>query len=256
MTEYSRGGIARLQAEFLDHPQGQPVDPSSISLEILQGATSIDGPWTYPGAIVKDLVGLYHYDWSIPADLPLGAYTGAWTAVVNGVTRTGYDNFDVGEGFDIITGHPDSWTSPGEVLSLTGVAVTEAQLAYAQGVIDIYSGTTTAAIDDIGDRDLRLLKMAAGYQAVWQIQQVDVTSRSDVTDVSQDGMSFKPLDADALVLAPLARRCLERLSWLKSRALGVRHQHSARRFPRVEVWQDAWLRDEEGAQSVLDWRPL
>jgi hypothetical protein len=57
MSDYAQGGIAHLVVEFLDHPQGQPVDPTSISLQILQGSTPIAGPWTYPGTIVRDLTG-------------------------------------------------------------------------------------------------------------------------------------------------------------------------------------------------------
>ncbi|MCA1694508.1 MAG: hypothetical protein LC749_07155, partial [Actinobacteria bacterium] len=64
MSDYAQGGIAHFTATFLDHPQGSPVDPTSITLSVLQNSTPIAGPWTYPGTIVRDLVGLYHYDWS------------------------------------------------------------------------------------------------------------------------------------------------------------------------------------------------
>ena len=148
-----------------------------------------------------------------------------------------------------------SWTTPADVLALTGVTVTDAQLSQAQGIIDLFSGATLAAIDDISVRDLRFLKMAAGYQAAWQAAQVDVMTRTDVATLSQDGVSFTPGGPDALQLAPLARRCLDRLSWNRPRSLRLHgcYDHS---YPTLSEYAYAWLHDAPEIDNSPDWQPL
>lgn len=227
MSDYSQGGIAHLQAEFLDHPQGQPIDPTAISLSIVQGATTIAGPFTYPTQIVRDLVGLYHYDWSVPATQALGAYTAVWTATVNGTQGTGYENFNIVVGFAIITGNPDGWATPADVVTITGVtgvAVTDALVIQANAVIEMHAGRTYAtAKATTGTRDAEWMKRAVAYQAAWMLSQPDMFTRLEMEAISATGRPV-PIRESALTLAPLARRALKRVSWLKSRSVHVRSQ--------------------------------
>lgn len=144
-----------------------------------------------------------------------------------------------------------TWASIADVLAYTGATVTDAQIGVAQGVIDIYAQVTTDTVEPISPRDRRLLKQALSYQTVWQINQVDLITRTDVSQVNQDGMSFSPAGADALLLAPLTKRCLDRLSWRRPRSLRVR-QGRGTSYQNIEALQDAWLRDGEG---LNDWRP-
>lgn len=146
-----------------------------------------------------------------------------------------------------------NWATAADVLAYTGATVTDAQISVSQGVIDIYSQVTTDTIDPISERDRRLLKQALAYQTVWQINQVDVFTRTDVSSVNQDNMQFAPANAEALMLAPLAKRCLDRLSWRRPRSLRLRPGRGTR-YQTVEAWQDSWLRDGEGTHS--DWQPL
>ncbi len=144
-----------------------------------------------------------------------------------------------------------SWTTEAEVLALTGTTVTAAQLTHAQGVIDLFAGVTLAALPNLSPRNIRLLKLAAGYQAAWQVAQVDVPSRTEVQQVQQDGVSFSTGHPDALVLAPLARRALAQLSWRRNRT--VRVEAGCVRYPNWEQYAAAWLRDES---PDSDWRPV
>lgn len=222
MSDYAQGGIAHFVAEFLDHPQGQPVDPSAISLSILQGSTPIAGPFAYPGTIVRDLVGLFHYDWSVPQAQALGAYIASWTATVSGTTRTGYENFNVVVGFDVITGNPDGWASLTDVAALTGAVVTDAQLTQANAVVEMHSGRVySQAIARTGSRDAEWMRRACAYQAAWMLAQPDVFTRLEMQAISATGRPV-PIIASALTLAPLARRALNRVSWYRSRSLHVR----------------------------------
>ncbi len=112
-----------------------------------------------------------------------------------------------------------SWATPAEASGITGVTVTQAQLDTANAVIEIYVGVTTAALDNLRPRDVRLLKKGESFQAAWQASQVDYTGRSDTDLVSQDGLQFSKGDPDMHVLAPLAKAAISRLSWRRSRSL-------------------------------------
>jgi hypothetical protein len=147
-----------------------------------------------------------------------------------------------------------NWASTVDVLAYTNTTVTDAQITVANGVIDLFSGVTDAASGNLSARDLRLLKQATAYQTVWQVAQVDPLTRTDVASLSQDGTSFTTPTGndDALLLSPHAKRCLDRLSWRKSRTLRVTSGEV--RYSTVEAWQAAWLRDGPGTD--VGWQPL
>lgn len=75
------------------------------------------------------------------------------------------------------------------------------------------------------------------------VAQIDVPSRTEVTSIDQDGVKLVPTDADALLLAPLARRALASLSW-RRRTGTVCVQSGDIRFRKLEDYRDAWLKDE------------
>lgn len=241
MTSYQRGGIADLRVTFLDRPDGVPTDPTAIQLRILDGATVVDGPWTYPGMIVRELLGLYSYGWAIPEDLPLGTYTAEWTATINAVVRTGYELLTVIEGSAVIPGQPMSWTTTSQVMAVTGVDVSGAQILQAQQVIETFAGITFAT-SDLSARNLRVLSVATAYQAAWMVGQIDLPTRTDIKEITQDGVRITPANPDALLLAPLAARALAQLSWRNRRT--TRLKSGRVRFPTHEAFAAAWMRDE------------
>lgn len=113
-----------------------------------------------------------------------------------------------------------SWITPTEATDITNVAeVTVEQISAASVVIEIYGGVTTATTATLKPRDLRLIKYAVAYQAVWQRDQIDFLNRMDVDNVNQDGIEYSKGNEDAHILAPLARQCLLRLSWRRTRSL-------------------------------------
>jgi hypothetical protein len=136
-----------------------------------------------------------------------------------------------------------SWATTDDVLAVTGATVNDDVLTQAQGVIDVYSNVTIESSGAFSARDIRLLGLALCYQVAWQVNQVDIFTRTDVISVTQDGLSFNPANPEALELAPLAKRCLDRLSWRKPRSLRVRSSTDPI-YPRIEDVEAAWLRDE------------
>jgi hypothetical protein len=107
------------------------------------------------------------------------------------------------------------WATPDDVSGLTGVSVSVADIERAQPIIELFSDATTDASDAgmISTRNLRLLKWALCYQAVWMKDQPDLFTHTDTEGVSQDGVSANYSHANAALLAPLARRCISRLGW-------------------------------------------
>lgn len=113
-----------------------------------------------------------------------------------------------------------SWITPTEATDITNAAeVTAEQISAANFVIDIFAGVVVAAAASLKPRDLRMLKGATAYQAVWQRDQIDFLDRMDVDNLNQDGIEYSKGNPDAHILAPLARMCLGQLSWRRSRSL-------------------------------------
>jgi hypothetical protein len=132
-----------------------------------------------------------------------------------------------------------TWCTPEEASDIVGSAVSQNELNAAQSVLDIFSGITYTPTRNLLSRDLRMLKLALAYQAKWMADQIDVLNRSDVDNVNQDGMSFKNAHADAQLLAPLAKRALDKVSWRKARTI-VPRLHRNRGVSAIAVEDTSW----------------
>lgn len=111
------------------------------------------------------------------------------------------------------------WATISDTTALTGTTVDESTLGQAQGVVELFAGITEDNTATMSNGNARMLKAATAYQAAWMKSQVDVTGRMDVAEVQQDGATVKPAGPDDLVLAPLAKRCLDRLTWRGRRSI-------------------------------------
>ncbi len=108
-----------------------------------------------------------------------------------------------------------------------GYELTENDLLRAQGHIEVMCGRMIEAIQEgienetISRQDIKRLRMATIYQAVWVRGNPDVEERTDVTQIRTAGLSGESaqLTADGITLAPLARRLLIGLSWVRSRSI-------------------------------------
>lgn len=118
--------------------------------------------------------------------------------------------------------------TPEEVFDLTGVEVTTKEIALAQLIIDLESDTTEDAVTagNVSGRNVRQLKRALAFQAIWMLDHPDVLSAMDVSSVSQDGVSGQFRGDWAQYLAPLAKRHLDKLTW---KLAPLRVQHRRRR---------------------------
>lgn len=108
-----------------------------------------------------------------------------------------------------------------------GYELSREELLRAQGHIEVMCGRMIESLQEaieqqaISRSDIGRLKRATVYQAVWLKGNDDVEERTDVTQVRTAGLSGEAatLTADGITLAPLARRVLIGLSWVRSRSV-------------------------------------
>lgn len=143
------------------------------------------------------------------------------------------------------------WATAEDVYETTGREASPESLAAAQVIIEIFAGTTTVASDEelVASRNLRLLKQAVSFQAVWLDAHPDALEAMDVEGVSQDGLSAQYANVNAHLLAPLATRCLNRLSWRHQIRIGRSNWMRKRLYDRGN--RDSAVRDDQ-----YEWSPL
>jgi hypothetical protein len=141
-----------------------------------------------------------------------------------------------------------TWADAARVLSLTGVTVTDAQLIQAQGVIETHVDIDPANPGDhLSARDRERLVKAHAYQAGWMFDKIDLFSRTDISQISQDGVSVTYANPDAVELGPLAKRNIDQLSWNQD---GAWSPKPIRTYADLAELRDAVLRDEV---DVVPW---
>lgn len=131
------------------------------------------------------------------------------------------------------------------------VTVTTAHLNQAQDIVEIFAGTTELAsgAGNISPRNLRLLNRAVIYQAIFVANHPELLTLADVESLSADGLSATYRTANAQLLAPMADRCINRLSW---RLRGI----VARRSRATADADDRINRDSAVADDNLPWDPM
>jgi hypothetical protein len=129
-----------------------------------------------------------------------------------------------------------TWATSADVLRITGVEVSDQQVSIAGFIIDNYTGrpysmswTDPKSGQDIefnwwekvGAVDWYYLRMAVSYQTVWMTAQPDIMERIETTEIPTTRQALK-IEAQAMIIGPIAKKALGRVSWLRSRALHVR----------------------------------
>ncbi len=139
-----------------------------------------------------------------------------------------------------------AWATVADVLALTGKTVTEATRTHAASSIEDHTGLLEEVErTDISDRDRKWLQKAVCYQAAWIVAQPDYLERNAVAEAEQDGQKAVMANRDWLTLAPLARKCLKRLSWRGVRTVDT----LGRSTTPVNINSDEY-------EDTLDWSPV
>lgn len=122
-----------------------------------------------------------------------------------------------------------TWCTAADVLQLTGKTVDDPQVYQANATMELHLGRTYVEMMStpdsgqvkLGRRDLEWLRRACAYQCAWITAQPDLFTRLDMDAVAATGRPIQLKDR-GLTLAPLARKALERVSWLRTRSMHIR----------------------------------
>jgi len=117
-----------------------------------------------------------------------------------------------------------AWATITETETYTGVTVGADNITAAQAMVEIFADVTEDSNLNISAKNLRLLKMAVAYQAAWMTEHPDLFTHVDVSMMLQDGIQFTLGNENAALLAPMARRALNRLSWRRNRSIRIRRR--------------------------------
>lgn len=144
-----------------------------------------------------------------------------------------------------------AWVTDEDVYDIARREVAGENLVVAQEIVALYSGVDADAdLDDgvLSSRNARGLQRAVVWQAIWLEAHPDVLETMDVTGVNQDGLSATYASESAHLLAPLAARCIRRLSW----KLAPLRARRGRRFGVLDVGN----RDSASRDDGFDWSPM
>lgn len=143
------------------------------------------------------------------------------------------------------------WVTDQDVFDITRKEVGADTIAIAQEIVALEAGINPQTDLDNGvvsSGNTSLLRRAVAWQAVWCEAHPDVLETMDVQGVSQDGLSAQYASESAHFLAPLAARCIRRLSW---RLAPLRARTARRR-----VLLDVGNRDSAARDDQYDWSPM
>lgn len=115
----------------------------------------------------------------------------------------------------------NAWADAVTTAEVTGVECADQQLLQAQAMVEVFVGRSFDQTARLRPRDVYWLGRAVAFQAAWAAGQPGLLVNLDLTASTQDGVSAS-LKENALVLAPMAARAINRLSWRRSRTIHVR----------------------------------
>lgn len=144
------------------------------------------------------------------------------------------------------------WTDIAQVTSLTGTTPTAAQMAQAQGSLELFTDVCPdpdLLPEDLKPLDRRALENAFVYQAAWLSKQVDFFGGVDTKSVSQDGASAEYAHENATKLAPLAWRAIRNLSW--NRAGEIKTRTGRKVFEDMAAIEAAFLQDDPDVNAAF-----
>lgn len=142
-----------------------------------------------------------------------------------------------------------AWATISETLTYTGITVGADNIEAAQAMVELFADVTEDADENISSKNLRLLKMAVAYQAAWISDHPDVFTHLDVSTMLQDGIQYTHSHVNAGVLAPMAKRAIDRLSW-RNRNRSIRIRRRKRLYDEHRV---AWIGNTPLQDDDVQW---
>ncbi len=124
----------------------------------------------------------------------------------------------------------DTWATPAEASTITGVAIYQSDLNTEQSIIDLFTDIHYGLVDDLQPRTLRILKQAVSWQAKWQKEQGTEDFGTGTEKQSETlgdysytngsgGSGSGGSSEDSAMLSPIAQRWITKLRWKRTRTM-------------------------------------
>ncbi|QKY78555.1 head-to-tail adaptor [Streptomyces phage Dryad] len=124
----------------------------------------------------------------------------------------------------------ETWATPAEASSITGVQIFQSDLNTAQSIIDLFTDIHYGLKDELQPRTLRILKQAVSWQAKWQKEQgvEDFGTGTEKASETLGDYSYSNGSGgsgtggsaeDSAMLAPIAQRWITKLRWKRTRTM-------------------------------------
>lgn len=140
------------------------------------------------------------------------------------------------------------WIDAAGVHDITGRTPTDENLALAHSIIEDLAGFDGDLDNEgVSSKNATRLRKAVAYESVWLDSHPDALDAMDTTDTSADGVSGTYKTDKAAFLAPLAQRCLNRVTWLNGAIRTGR--------PRQALLDDG-NRDDAVRDDAYAWTPM
>jgi len=98
-VRYTPGSTATFYAPFIDEA-GNPKDPDSVTVDVTDAnGTEI----VTDGVPTQDALGAFHFDLDLAEDAPWGLWSINWTAIFDGNTVPGREDFEVAFDFVVLS---------------------------------------------------------------------------------------------------------------------------------------------------------
>ena len=217
----------------LSDATGSPIDLTtalSVTFSMaLEGSADLTVASASAEFVGARTTGVVQYPWGAgDTDVP-GLYEAAFTVTWPGGNQTFpsegaisvliQPNVGAGE-----TSTAPSFVTTADVKRITGRDVEASVLSLAWSVLEAIIGRPAYELlaneydNVLTARDQYWLTKAVAFEAAWIVANPDTFESLDVSTINQSGQGGT-LNVDALIVAPMARRCLRWCTWTKTRSV-------------------------------------
>jgi len=118
----TQGGTAPLRLDVRSGT-GDFTDPTNLTLTFKDslGVAQSGFPIAYPGSVIKDAVGQYHFDYLVPALQTIGTYTAVWDAILAGAPTEAQETWQIVAAGSLSVGGLDLFLAPDDYEAVRGL---------------------------------------------------------------------------------------------------------------------------------------
>jgi len=220
----------------LTDTEGNPIDLTTASgVQFVMSPEATSETTVNAEAVVagSPLDGNVQYEWSAGDTAVDGAYVASFVVIYPEGRQTypsqDFINILIQPGVTGVTPVVSPFCTIQDVYNITGQSVQDSSLTVAWSVIEGIIGRPAYELQEPDNtsnlvvltvRDQYWLQKATAFQAIFVEANPDWFSSFDISATSQSGQSAT-FNQDGLIVAPMARRALRFVTWMKTRSVKI-----------------------------------